>query len=158
LRRVYLVIGLAFLTVSVYAMVGAVSLEYYTPIGPGPGFFPFWLGVGLAVVTVAWLVRVTLAPREPLPEGFFPGRRATLRIGSVLIAMVLFVLLGEHLGFRITMLGALLVILYALGRQSVLMAVAVALAGSFGAYYLFHDLMGVHLPLATIGFLKNLGL
>ncbi len=158
MRLVYLVIGLAFLALSVYVMVGAFALEYYTTIGPGPGFFPFWLAAVLAVVTVVWLVRVYLKPGEPLPEGFFPKKSAALRLLSVMTAMVLFVLLGEHLGFRITMLGFLLVMVYALGRRSVFLAMAVALAGSFGAYYLFHDLMGVHLPLATIGFLKNLGL
>jgi putative tricarboxylic transport membrane protein len=157
-QLVYLAIGLAFLALSVYVMVGAFALEYYTPIGPGPGFFPFWLAAGLAVVTVVLLVRVYLGPNEPLPEGFFPKKSAVLRLVSVLGGMVLFVLLGESLGFRITMLGFLLVMLYALGRQSALVTIAVALAGSFGAYYLFHDVMGVHLPLATIGFLKNLGL
>ena len=158
MRLVYLAIGLAFLAVSVYVMVVAFALEYYTPIGPGPGFFPFWLAASLAVVTVVWLVRVYLKPSEPLPEGFLPSKSAVSRLVSVLGAMVLFVLLGEVLGFRITMLGFLLVMLYVLGRQSALVAIAVALAGSFGAYHLFHDWMGVHLPLATIGFLKNLGL
>ncbi len=158
MRPVYLVIGLAFLAVSAYVMVGAFGLEYFTPIGPGPGFFPFWLGAGLAVVTVVWLVGIYLRPNEPLPEGFFPNRKAVSRLVCVLGGMVLFVLLGESLGFRITMLGFLLGMLFSLGRRSAFVTIAVALAGSFGSYYLFHDLMGVHLPLATIGFLKNLGL
>lgn len=158
MRHVYLVIGFAFLALSIYVMVGAFHLEYYTTIGPGPGFFPFWLAATLAALIVLWLVRVFLKPNEPLPEGFFPKKNAVLRLLSVLIAMVLFVLLGEVLGFRIAMLAFLLVMVYVLGRQPAFVAIAVALAGSFGAYYLFHDLMGVHLPLATIGFLENLGL
>ena len=158
MRLVYLMIGLGFLAVSGYAMVGAFALEYYTPIGPGPGFFPFWLAASLAAVTVLWLVQIRLKPRKPLPEGFLPNKRSAVRVISVLGGMVLFVLLGEVLGFRITMMGFLLVMLYAAGRQSAFVVIPVALAGSFGAYYLFHDLLGVHLPLATIGFLKNLGL
>lgn len=158
MRLVYLSIGLAFLALSIYVMVGAVALEYYTPIGPGPGFFPFWLAAVLAVLTVIWLVRVFLGPREPLPEGFFPSRSASIQIISVLGALICFVFLAEILGFRITMLGFLLFVLYVPGRQSALMAIAIAIAGSFGAYYLFHDLLGIHLPFATIGFLENLGL
>ncbi|MEW6671959.1 MAG: tripartite tricarboxylate transporter TctB family protein [Thermodesulfobacteriota bacterium] len=158
MRLVYLFIGLAFLAMSVYVMVGAFALEYYTPIGPGPGFFPFWLAAILAVLTAVWLVRVYMGPREPLPEGFFPSRSAGVQIISVLGALILFVFLAELLGFRITMLGFLLFVLYGPGRQSAPISITIAIAGSFGAYYLFHDLLGIHLPFATIGFLENLGL
>lgn len=158
MRRIYLPIGLAFLALSVYAMIGAFDLEYYTPIGPGPGFFPFWLAAILAVLTVAWLAQVSFRLCEPLPQGLFPGKSGVLRILSVLGTLILFVVLGDYLGFRITMLGFLLFLIYSLGRHSIILVIAVALAGSFGSYYLFHDLMGVHLPLATIGFLEKLGL
>jgi putative tricarboxylic transport membrane protein len=49
MRLIYVPISLAFLALSVYVMFGAFDLDYYTPIGPGPGFFPFWLAAILAV-------------------------------------------------------------------------------------------------------------
>lgn len=158
MRIVYLAIGLAFLALSVFVMGGAFDLDYYTPLGPGPGFFPFWLAAMLALITVGWLIQIYLKPSEPLPEGFFPSKRASLRLVSVLGALVLFVVFGEYLGFRIAMLGFILFLLWVLGHRSALVVIGVAVAGSFGSYYLFHDLMGVYLPVATIEFLKNLGL
>ncbi len=157
-RIVYLVIGSAFLALSVFVMGGAFDLEYYTPLGPGPGFFPFWLAACLAFVTILWLIQVYRRPSEPLPAGFFPAKGAAVRLASILGILILFVVLGEYLGFRIAMLGFLLFLLSILGHRSVLVVIAVALAGSFGAYYLFHDVMSVHLPLASIEFLKKLGL
>ena len=158
MRLIYVPISLAFLALSVYVMIGAFDLDYYTPIGPGPGFFPFWLAAILAVLTVAWLAQVCLRICEPLPQGFFPDRSGVLRILSILGALIIFVVLGDYLGFRITMLGFLLFLIFSLGRHSMILVIAVAFAGSFGSYYIFHDLMGVHLPLATIGFLEKLGL
>ena len=158
MRRVYLAVGLAFLTLGVYVMIGSFALEYYTPLGPGPGFFTFWLAAILSVLTVIWLIRVFLQPPEPLPEGFFPNRSGALRIVAVLAALMFFVVAGEILGFRITMLAFLLFLLYALGRQRLPVAIAISLVGSIGVYYVFHDLMGIHLPLPSIDFLVDVGL
>ena len=158
MRIVYSVIGLAFLALSVFVMVGAVDLEYYTDLGPGPGFFPFWLAAILAVVTLAWLIQLYRRPSEPFPEGFIPSKGKVVKLLSVLGLLVLFVVLGEYLGFRITMFVMLLALLLMLGRLHVLVVIAVAFAGSFGAYYFFHDLMSVHLPLATVEFLRIFGL
>jgi putative tricarboxylic transport membrane protein len=157
-RIVYLLIGSAFLALSVFVMGGAFNLEYYTPLGPGPGFFPFWLAACVAFVTVLWLIQVYRRPSEPVPAGFFPAKGVALRLVSVLGALVMFTVFGEYLGFRITMLGFLVFLLFVLGHRSVLVVIGVALAGSFGAYYLFHDVMGVYLPIASIEFLKKLGL
>ena len=139
-------------------MVGAHAMEYYTELGPGPGFFPFWLGLIMAVLTVLWLARAMLGPSEPLPEGFIPNKSGILRFLGVVAALIFYVLFSEVIGFRITMLIFLLFVLYGPGRQKMPISIAIAILGSFGAYYLFHNLLGTHLPLANIDFLENLGL
>lgn len=151
-------IGLAFLCLSAYVMVGALDLEYYTALGPGPGFFPFWLGATMAVLTTAWLVRVLAGRRTPSPEDLIPSRRGRLRILSVLGVLVFYQLFSEVLGFRLTMLAVLFFVLHVSERQPLFLAAVIALAGSFGAYHLFHDLLGVYLPFATIPLLEDLGL
>jgi putative tricarboxylic transport membrane protein len=149
---------LAFLCLGIFMMAGAISMEYYTDLGPGPGFFPFWLGLILALLTVLWLVRVMLGPVEPLPPGFIPSRSGALRFAGVLAALIFYVLFSDLLGFRLAMLAFLLFVLYGPGRQSALVSIAIGLLGSFGAYFLFHDLLGTHLPLAGLGILEDLGL
>jgi len=155
---VNLAVGFAFLCLGIYMMTGALAMEYYTVLGPGPGFFPFWLAAIMSALTVLWLIRVLLGPKVPLPEGFFPNRRGALNIAAVLGALIFYAAFAELLGFRITMLAFLLFLLYVPGRQSVPMTLAIALLGSFGTYHLFHDLLDTHLPLASIGFLEDLGL
>jgi hypothetical protein len=56
------------------------------------------------------------------------------------------------------MLVMLVFVLLALGRQRLPITIAVALAGSFGAYYVFSGWLGVSLPNATIPWLADLGL
>lgn len=139
-------------------MFGSISMKYYTELGPGPGFFPFWLSAIMGILTIVWLVRVLIGPREPLPEGLLPNRSGALRILSVLAALIVYALVSDILGFRVSMLAFLLFVLYGPGRQSVPMTIAIAILGSFGTYHLFHDVLDTHLPLSSIGILEDLGL
>lgn len=150
-------VGLAFLCLSIYMMLGAYAMEYYTVLGPGPGFFPFWLAAFMGSLTVIWMGSIILGPREPLPEGFFPSRGRRLQLLAVLGALIFYAVFAEVLGFRITMLVFLMFILYGPGRQSVPMTLAIAILGSFGTHYLFHDVLDTHLPLSNIGVLEDLG-
>jgi len=146
------------LCLGVYVMAAAVQMQYYTPLGPGPGFFPFWLGAMLTVATVVWTGKLYLERTSPIKEDLIPDRGARFRLLFVLAALVAYILLLERLGFRITMLAFLLTVLYGPGRQSLLLSVTIAAVGSFGMYYLFHDLLGLHVPFASIGVLEDLGL
>lgn len=158
MRRLYQAAGLVFLALAVFTAAQAREYTYFTPIGPGAGFFPFWLGVGLAALSLTWFVNVSFQPVEPMPSDFVPDRAGTMRIISLLVALVLFTWLLHPLGFRLAMLGFLLFLLSALGRQHLAVTAALALAGSFGVYEAFQRWLGVHLPVSSIEFLESLGL
>ena len=87
-----------------------------------------------------------------------PDRSGTLRIGSVLLALVLVTLLMEIIGFRLAMMGFLLFLLVVLGRHRPVVAVLISLAGSFGVSYAFKHLLNMQLPYAMFDFLRDLGL
>jgi putative tricarboxylic transport membrane protein len=133
-------------------------MKYYSSFGPGPGFFPFWLGTLLAALSVAWVAQVTFRQAEPMKEGFIPSRAGKLSIVAVLLALVLVTWLMEIIGFRLTMLCFQLFLLVVLGRQNKVVAVLIALAGSFGVFYAFEHWLSIRLPYATLDFLKDLGL
>lgn len=158
MRRVNQAAGLAFLVGSVLVMWESRNLEYYTSLGPGPGFFPFWLSAVLALLSVIWLVQVSRQPSEPIEEGFVPSGSALLRISSILVALALTGLLMETLGFQLVAFLFLLFLLLALGRQNVGLTMVIALAGSFGLYHIFTGYLDVPLPTSTIQLLANLGL
>jgi putative tricarboxylic transport membrane protein len=158
MRRVYQIASLVFLAFGVYLVVKSRQMEYYANLGPGAGFFPFWLGALLSVLSVIWLVQSSIGPKEPLEEGFIPNRQGIIRLLSVIVALVLFSWVVETLGFQLTMFVFLATLLMTLGRQNLIITAAVALGGSFGVYYVFTQWLDVTLPASSIEFLQNLGL
>jgi putative tricarboxylic transport membrane protein len=158
MKRVHQISSFLFLGFSAYLVFKSRQMEYYADLGPGPGFFPFWLGLLLAVLSVIWLVQVSTRPDEATEAGFFPGLRGTARVLSVLAAMALFGWVVDELGFQLTMLFFLGFLLMTLGRQNPLVTATVAVAGSFGVYYIFTNWLSVQLPASPIEFLRNLGL
>ncbi len=158
MRRVNQVAGLLFFVGSILVMWESHGLEYYTPLGPGPGFFPFWLSGILAFLSGIWLIQESRRPSEPLEEGFVPSGRAVLRILAILAALTLMGLLMDTVGFRLAALAFLLFLLLVLGRQNLALTAVIAVVGSFGLYYLFTSYLDVFLPASTVPFLANLGL
>ena len=158
MKRVNQIASLLFLAFSVYLVVKARQMEYFSNLGPGAGFFPFWLGLLLAALSTFWLIQSSIGSREPLQKGFIPSGEGALRVLAVIVALVAFAWVVEALGFQLTMLVFLAVLLTALGRQKPLVTGVVAVAGSFGVYYIFTQWLDVSLPKSSIDLLRNLGL
>jgi putative tricarboxylic transport membrane protein len=152
MRRPYQITGSLILLLAAFIAVEALSLRYYTPLGPGPGFFSFWLALILAGLALAVVVQATVGKPEPMPDDFFSDRTGYLRIGAVVLALVATIYLLEPLGFSLTMFGVCAFLLYALGRQGAVVTLAISLACSFGAYYVFDHWLRVPLPRGVLGF------
>lgn len=133
-------------------------LEYYSRLGPGPGFFPVWLSGVLAGLSLIWFYQACREPDEPIREGFIPGYAGMIRIASILAALAFMGLFMETVGFQLTMFAFLFFLLVALGRRSLVLTLFISLAGSFGMYYAFKTWLGVQLPESSIGWLNSLGL
>lgn len=158
MRRVNQAAALIFFMGSVLVMIESRGLEYYTPLGPGPGFFPLWLSGILAFLSATWLVQISRQPSESMEDGFVPNGGGALRIVSILGALTLMGLAVDTAGFQVSALVFLLFLLLVLGRQNLALTAAIAVAGSFGLYYVFTNYLDVSLPASTIPFLADLGL
>lgn len=158
MRRVYQVASLPFIAMSMFVVLEARRMRYYTEYGPGPGFFPFWLGCLMLLLSAMWLLQVTFKSVEPMESSFVPDRKGVLRLLSALVALVLFTVFVEVVGFRLAMLAFMLFVLMAFGRQNILVTVLISLLVSFGMFYVFQNWLDVRLPYADIEFLRNLGL
>jgi len=152
MKRWYQFAGVAMMLVAVLLVWQALNLRYYTPLGPGPGFFPFWLSIALAILSSAMIWQTTFGRSEETPADFYPDRSGYLRISAVLGALIGIILLMKTLGFVLSMLVFYIFLLRALGRQSLLITGIVAAVGSFGVYYIFVHLLGVPLPIGILGF------
>ncbi len=158
MRRVYQATALAFLGLAVFVVLESRDLSLYSDLGPGPGFFPFWLGMLLTALCITWLIQVSFGPVPPIERGFLPDRPGVVRIFSIMGALVTLTASLEAVGFRVATLVFLIFLLSTLGRQHPGLTVILALMGSFGLYHVFGTWLEIQLPDADVDVLRNLGL
>lgn len=134
----------------VFVIYESLQIKYYgSDFGPGPGFFSFWLGVLVVLLSIVEIGR-TFRRHVPLAADFFPTWAAVGRIGSLLGALVAVVFLLDRLGYSLTMFLFCGFLLRVLGRQPWWLTIVLTLLGSFGTAYLFRQLQ-VILPGGILG-------
>jgi hypothetical protein len=115
--------------------------------GPGPGYFPLLLAGLLAVVALVILARGRAAP--PLATlGWVEAPRAL----AVAVAAVLAALCLERLGYRLTVVLVLALLLGVVERRRPWIVVLVTAVAAFGSFWLFHTVLRVPLPRGPFGF------
>ncbi|MQA12264.1 MAG: hypothetical protein GEU98_27780 [Pseudonocardiaceae bacterium] len=153
-RRAHLAGAAVVLAIGVAAIVGALQLGYWAR-GPGPGFFPLWMGVLLTAMAAAWAVQSYRAGpivTEKPPAG---SRRQVLLVLAGLLGVVL---LLNVLGYQLTMFLFVLYVLLVVSKRRWLEALVFAAVAGIGVYALFANVLQVYLPTASLGFLAQLGL
>jgi putative tricarboxylic transport membrane protein len=147
---------LCLLGIFVPALVTSLGYSLTDALGPGPGFFPFWLSLIGAILSAAILVQVTLARADEgtavsVAPDLAPDRRMALQAIGVLIALTAAAVLFEPLGYRLTILPFVVGVLLVLGARSAIAIALTALAGSFGVFHVFYYWLKVPLPIGAFG-------
>ena len=152
MRRGWQVACVCLLGIFIPALITSLGYSLTDALGPGPGFFPFWLSLIGIALTGAMLVQLARgrvfadAAVEVLPD-----RQAALQAGAVLVALTVAGVLLEPLGFRLTMLPFIAVLLVVLGARSLIAIALTAIAGSFGVFHVFYYWLKVPLPIGALG-------
>lgn len=171
-RRTRLSMAMAVLVVLVgaAALVASRELEYWTALGPGPGFFPMWLGGLLCAFGAVWLVQLwrrrrrfeadapAAAETDPAAAEEAPPEYSLRTVVAILVSLCALAATLEVLGYQLSMLLFLLFHLLVLGRRRLLLSLTIALIGSFGVFVAFTRLLAMPLPASSIPFLRDLGL
>lgn len=152
MKRPYQVAGVVLVLLGAFMTREALLLRFYTPQGPGPGLFPLLVSVMLVVLGAAIWFQATFRASDPMPADFFPSRSGFVQTSTILLALLAVATLMKPLGFRLTTMLFLIVMLLTLGRQKLLTTSIVALAGSFGVYHLFVEWLSTPLPKGMFGF------
>ena len=151
MRRAWQIASLVSLTLAALSAWYARGLSLTDALGPGPGFFPFWLalvGGGLALVLLVQATRGT----APLPAGpLVPDGPALRRVGLIVVALTGVAVMLEPLGFRLVTAVFLVVLLVALGIRRWWVTAVFALLGSFGVFHVFYHWLKVPLPIGLLG-------
>ena len=130
----------------------SIQMKIWVSFGPGPGFFPFTMGILLSFLSILWVI-------EAHRRGYSVEESVDRsRVFGVIGSLLVLALLMDVIGYQITMALFLFFHMKIIGKQKWIASIIVTLAGSFGAYALFSNLLSVRLPVADIAFLQGLGL
>ena len=131
-----------------------MQLSLTDRLGPGPGFFPFWLAATGAVLAAVLLLRASLQPADTDAETIriVPRGQSGRGILAILIALAATAALMNVLGFRLTMLLFVTGLVVMLGERRWWAALLFGLTGSFGVHHVFNNWLDVILPAGVLGF------
>ena len=133
-----------------YAATAAKSYTYWGANGPGSGFFPFWLGVAMAILATLFLIGAT---RSPGPgEAWLPSGHGLIRLAAVVGATVLFVVLLPILGMTLASALFLLGMLRLLEGHAWPVTLGVAVVTAVGNWAIFAWWLQVPFPIGVLGF------
>ena len=153
-RQGWLIATGLMLALCLFFLWQSLLLSLTDKLGPGPGFFPFWLSLVGAVFSLVLMVGVwrTAAVEDPSAEPILPEAYGLRRIGAIIGALVATTALMDVLGFQLAMLLFNVGLVVALGERRWLVIAIFALAGSFGVHYVFTRWLDVLLPAGMLGF------
>ena len=158
MRRGWLVAAGTFLVLFAGTIYLSSKLPLLDALGPGPGFFPLilaLLGVVLALALLVQLVRqpdaAVGAPDPDASEDLVPDRSAMFRIVGIIVLLLAAFTALDPLGYRLTALVFITLLLLVLGVRNYIAIALVALALSFGVFHSFYYWLKVPLPIGAFG-------
>jgi putative tricarboxylic transport membrane protein len=135
----------------IYVVYVGSMLSYVSEVGPGPGFFPFWIGIGLQLFGAYQMVlsyasaRRHSGPVAPLWSG--SGRALGAWLGLA-VAIALF----RWIGFALSFVMLTIFLIVVLDRRPVVLAVGIGAGLALAFYIVFEFALGVSLPKGPWGF------
>jgi len=143
---------LILLVVAISICFGSVRLSLGSFHKPGPGFFSFLAGAILGSLSlIVFLKSFKGLPGEE-KKAFWPNPRRTLKITYVLIALILYIIGMEYLGFFFSTLLFLGFLLRGIEPQRWLVVFVWSILGSIISYGIFKHWLGIPLPGGVVGF------
>jgi putative tricarboxylic transport membrane protein len=137
------------LGVSLWLILESSKYNYTVKYTPGPGFFPFWLGVALSMFSIALLIETIFKRKggkhlnEPTR---MPAKHSLYRVGLITLFTAAVSLLMTSLGFVLSTILFVSVILFSMERIPAVRSVITGLAMSACIYLIFEYWMEIGLP------------
>jgi putative tricarboxylic transport membrane protein len=152
MKRAWQIACIIFIGLSILMSILSLEYAYLDRLGPGPAFFPLWLGIITGVLSVALFIQTTWGKSAVSATPFpFPDRKGVSRIMAILTALVGCLIFLNPLGFRISLFLFLLFLPLALGVRNWWGTLIFASVGSFGVFHLFYYWLKVILPIGMFG-------
>jgi putative tricarboxylic transport membrane protein len=143
-----LLAAIVLMTFGSFVIYEARGLPYHSEFGPGPGFFPLWIGIGIVACSLFMLCVKVFRGGEVIEVSRVELGRALSAWLVFVLAIALMPLIGFGLSFGL--LTAFLILV--LDRRSPWLAIGVALGLVLTFYLIFAVGLGVSLPPGPWGF------
>jgi putative tricarboxylic transport membrane protein len=128
----------------------ARQLDMGRIVKPGPGFFPFWLGFALVIVSVALIIQFRRAKAEGPAQGLWK-ELCWEKILYTLGALLLYAFFLESLGYILATFLLLFFLLRVIDAQRWWVVIFGSVVTSFITFALFKVWLQVQLPVGLWG-------
>jgi len=138
------------LLLGLFVIVFSIPLEYYTDLGPGAGFLPLLLGIGILIGGIVEVIKV-FRIKNRSEAGIFLKPRSKLgfqMLGLIIVAFLVIPLLGASVSLALCTAAAMKVI----GKHRVWTCAVTAVGSAVCIHYLFFQALDIPLPMGLIGF------
>jgi putative tricarboxylic transport membrane protein len=146
-----LVAGICVALFGLYVTLASYRFAYVSDYGPGPGFLPLWLGIGLFALGLS-LILSNLSRREPVLDTEHRSWAGCTRVLAGWSALMIAVLLLPWLGFAVSVALMTMFLILTLERRSAWTAVGVGISLALGFHFIFISALGLSLPSNPWGF------
>jgi len=142
--------GIVLAGFGLFVLYHSSQLAYLSEFGPGPGFLPRWLSIGLFLLACLLAVNGFIRPSDvgDGEKSWSGTARALASWAGLMAGIALLSRAGFILSFAL--LCAFLVLL--VDRRPLRTAIAVAVGSALGFYLIFTLSLGVPLPAGPWGF------
>jgi putative tricarboxylic transport membrane protein len=142
------VTGYVLLIIGVVTLWGSVHLSMGTLKHPGPGFFPFLLGLVLVIFSIVLVFKHW--EKDKTPQAFWPGR-AWLRPLLGVMILGCYALLVDLAGFLITTFLFLVIWMGVIERLRWRTILSISIGTTVALYLIFSFFLEVPLPQGFLG-------
>ncbi len=136
-----------FMAMAAAICYGALRLSFGDFHKPGPGFFAFFVGGVLGVLSLALFLGTFRGAGEDKETPFWVHPKQELKVAYVLAALILYTFGMDSMGFPLSTILFLIFLTRFIDPQRWLVAISVALIATGMSVWIFKYLLDVALPM-----------
>ena len=143
--------SILWLLFSVIVCIESYKLNIGTLHNPGPGFYPFCIGLTLILFSLIVLLSSIFLQKEEASQEK-TGEKSNIKdILLVVISLFLYAIVYEHLGFVLSTFLFIIFILKIIERKKWLIAISFAIFTAAISYVVFNLWLNANLPKGILG-------
>jgi len=144
--------ALVFLGISIAICLGSIKLSLGSFRKPGSGFFPLLTGACLGICSLLVILKSYKRTEDDEKREFISNKRGLMKIGYAILALFLYALGMNYLGFVLSTMLFLGFLLRGIDPKPWPTVISVSILATGASYWIFKIWLDVQFPTGIIGF------